>query len=314
MAPRVGSFHANTGTLTVKVTDGSRRASRSSTCRSRSRPRHGPRDVTNQFGCAVFCHVPIGTYQVRVNVPGYVDPSGATSINVNKGVTAQTVQTQVLQYAQAASITANFMTKVGTVEQTTSGAAVVASNAALPSPGVRIFSAPAGGATSVTAGGLFPFSDGYSFYSGTSGCGENLPTQYTGEADYFSRFGFAKPAAGQSAVVTVREPALNFQVQRGSGGSFSAYPAGHVVITSQGCGTKWATNPLRNTTGSLNATLQDPGFPFGVYSICADDGNRRVTVNNVANTKSDGLAFAGDGTPALKLQINTSSSTLGKCT
>jgi Tfp pilus assembly protein PilV len=311
VAPRVGSFDANQGTLAVSIKDGAG-APQVGLPVTITGP-DGLSDVTNALGCAVFGHVPIGTYQVKVNVPGYVDPSGATAINVNKGVTAQTVQTQVLQYAQAASVTANFLTKVGTVEQPTKGAAVIASNAALPSPGVRIFTAAAGGATSITAGGLFPFSDGYSFYSGSSGCAENHPTQYSGEADYFSRFGFAKPGAGQSAVVTVREPALNFQVLRGSGTTFTPYPSAHVVITA-GCGTKYTTNPLKSTTDKLNASLQDPGFPFGIYSICADDNNRRVTVNNVANTKSDGLALAGDGSPALKLQINTSSSTSGKCT
>ena len=70
------------------------------------------------------------------------------------------------------------MTKVGAVEQATKAPAVIASNAALPTAGVRIFSAPAGGATSVTTTGLYPFTDGYSFYSGTSGCAENRPDAY----------------------------------------------------------------------------------------------------------------------------------------
>ena len=273
VAPRVGSFDANQGTLAVSIKDGAA-APQVGIPVTITGP-DGLSDVTNALGCAVFGHVPIGTYQVRVNVPGYVDPSGATSINVNKGVTAQTVQTQVLQYAQAASITANFMTKVGTVEQTTSGAAVIASNAAPAVAGRADLLGP-GRRRDVGHGRrAVPVLGRLLLLQRDLRLRGEPPTQYTGEADYFSRFGFAKPAAGQSAVVTVREPALNFQVQRGSGGSFSAYPAGHVVITSQGCGTKWATNPLRNTTGSLNATLQDPGFPFGVYSICADDGNRR---------------------------------------
>jgi Tfp pilus assembly protein PilV len=308
VAPRVGSFGANQGTLAVSIKDGA------------AAPQVGlpvsvvgPEslsDVTNAQGCAVFGHVPVGTYAVNVQVPGYVDPSGANAINVNKAVTPQTVQTQVIQYAQGAFITANFTTKVGNApEQPTKGTATVASNAALPSPGVRIFSAPAGGATSITTGALFPFSDGYSLYSGTSGCAENRPTQYPGEDDYFAQFGFAKPGAGQTAVVNVREPALNFQVLRGSGSTFNPYGSANVVITSPSCNTKYSSNPLNS-----NGTLQDPGFPFGTYTICADDGSRRVTVTGVQNFKSEGLALNADGTPTLKLQINTSSSTSGRCT
>jgi Tfp pilus assembly protein PilV len=310
VAPRVGSFGATQGTLAVSIKDGA-----GAPVAGIPVAVSGPdalSDVTNAQGCAVFGYIPVGTYQVKVNVPGYVDPSGVQAISVNKAVTPQTVQTQVLQYAPAAYVTANFMTKVAGVEQATKGPAVIASNAALPSPGVRIFSGPTGGATSITTGALFPFSDGYSFYSGVSGCAENLPTEY--EDDYFSRFGFAKPAAGQSAVVTVREPALNFQVLRGSGSTFNPYPSANVVITpSTGCGPKYTSNPLRTTADKLQASLQDPGFPFGTYAICADDGSRRATVTGVANTSSDGLPFAGDGTPALKLQINTSSSPSGKC-
>jgi len=312
VAPRVGSFDANQGTLAVSIKDGA------------GAPQVGLpvtvvgpdslSDVTNAQGCAVFGHIPVGTYQVKVQVPGYVDPAGASSIAVNKAVTPQTVQTQVIQYAQAAFVTANFTTKVGaSPEQPTKGAGVVASNAALPSPGTRIFSAPAGGATSVTTGALFPFSDGYSFYSGTSGCAENLPTQYAGEDDYFTQFGFAKPGAGQSAVVNVREPALNFQVLRGSGSTYAPYPSANVVITA-GCGIKYTSNPLRTTADNLQASLVDPGLPFGVYKICADDGSRNTTVTGVQNTTSDGLALAGDGSPQLKLQINTASGANGRCT
>lgn len=310
VAPRVGSFGANQGTLAVSIKDaaGAPQVGMPVTVTGPD----GLSDVTNAQGCAVFGHIPVGTYQVKVNQPGYVDPSGVQAINVNKAVTAQTVQTQVVQYAQGAFVTANFMTKVGTVEQATKAPAVIASNAALPTAGVRIFSAPAGGATSVTTTALYPFTDGYSFYSGTSGCAENLPTQYAGEDDYFAQFGFAKPGAGQSAVVTVREPALSFQVLRGSGTTFTEYPTANVVITS-GCSIKSTSNPLRTTADKLKASLVDPGFPFGIYTICADDGSRRVTATGVANTKSDGLALDPDGSPTLKLKINTSTSTLGKC-
>ena len=84
-----------------------------------------------------------------------------------------------------------------------------------------------------------------------------------------------------------------------------------MVITSRLLDQVHARIPLRTTADQLKASLADPGFPFGTYTICADDGSRQGhRRRGVANTKSDGLALDPDGSPTLKLRINTSTSTL----
>ena len=70
-------------------------------------------DATNAEGCAVFGHIPTGTYGISVNQLGYVDPSGNQQISQTKTVSPQTVQTVALQYAPVPPTIATFTRRPG---------------------------------------------------------------------------------------------------------------------------------------------------------------------------------------------------------
>jgi Tfp pilus assembly protein PilV len=305
VAPRVGSFGANQGTLGVQLKNelGAPVTSMPVTIA-------GPvtqTDATNELGCAVFGHIAAGAYNVTVSRPGWVDVSGNQTLSHATNVSAGTKQTVSLQYAQAASVTVSFDTEVHGSKQSATSPALTVANAGLPT-GSRVFK-PAAASASITASGLYPFPDGYAFFSG--GCATSDPEAFV--TDYFSTNpGFLTVGAGGSASVTVREPAFNLRVTRGPNANSAApLKEAYVVITSAepGCADKYIFDGV-----NPNGTLPEPGLPFGKYRICADDRNTGVTVNNrrfatmdlVVSDKPAGLDTETNGDPKTKLWVNPS--------
>jgi Tfp pilus assembly protein PilV len=312
VAPRVGSFGANQGTLGVQLKNeaGGPVSNMPVTIT-------GPAtqsDATNQLGCAVFGHIAAGAYTVSVSQPGWVDVSGNQTLTHDANVTPGTKQTVELQYAQAASVTVNFDTEVHGSKKASTSPALTAANPGLPT-GSRVFK-PGAASASITATGLYPFPDGYSFFSG--GCATSDPEAFV--TDYFSANpGFLKVGAGGSASVTVREPAFNLRVTRGPNENSAApLKEAYVVVTSTepGCTDKYIFDGV-----NPNGTLPEPGLPFGRYTVCADDRNTGVTVGNrrfakmdlVVSDKPEGLDTEANGDPKLKLWVNPNG-TKGYCT
>jgi Tfp pilus assembly protein PilV len=312
VAPRVGSFGANQGTLGVQIKNEA-----GAPVTNMPVTISGPvtqSDATNQLGCAVFGHIAAGTYNVTVSQPGWVDVSGNQTITRPADVAAGTKQTVALQYAQAATVTVNFDTEVHGQKEGSKSDALTAANPGLPT-GSRIFKPGAAGA-SITASGLYPFPDGYSFFSG--GCATSDPEAFV--TDYFSTYpGYVKVGAGGTASVTVREPAFNLRVTRGPNENSAApLKEAYVVITSTepGCTDKFVFNGV-----DPNGTLPEPGIPFGRYTVCADDRNTGVTTANrryakmdlVVSNKPAGLDTEPNGDPKLKLWVNPNGAK-GYCT
>ena len=268
--------------------------------------------TTNAQGCAVFGHIDPGAYTVRATQLGFVDPAGKATAETTGTVTAGTVNVTTLRYAPAASVTVNFDTKVGSAApRAATSLAVTAANSGIPSPGVRVFSAPAAPLGTIVASGLFPFTDGYAFYSG--GCASANPTLY--QPSYYSTNpGSVTVGPGGSATVTVREPALNMRVTRANSQSGApAFQQARVLIksTSAGCSDVFTINGL-----TANGELAEPGFPFGTYSVCADDSLivspnsqvHRTTVTGVALNNPNGLGSQ------LNVWIDANGATSGRCT
>ena len=308
VAPRVGSFGANQGTLAVQVKN-----ELDNPVANMPVSISGPlaaTATTNSLGCAVFGHIAAGPYDVIVDQPGWVDVGGNQRLVQPATVTPGTKQTVPVRYAIHATVSVNFDTKVGNNTSAATSTALTAANTGLPT-GLRVFrsATPAG---TIAAVKLFPFPDGYSFYSG--GCTSADPEAYV--EDYFSsNSGFVKVAAGGSATISAREPALNVQVVRGSTSApTNAFKDAHVIVTPEQTGCDTVTFPGTLTT---SGTLPEPGFPFGRYTICADDrrtvgtpSNRRfVRTTGVLLDNPNGLALNADGTPQLKLWINTNITT-----
>jgi hypothetical protein len=218
-----------------------------------------------------------------------------------------------LDLGQAASLAVGVQTRLqdGTL-QTDPSEGVVAANTAMPL-GVRVFPPATGSlATSFNLTSLYPFAspDGYSVFSGS--CQSADPSQYV--SDYFgSNPGFVSlPPGGAGAAVTVREPAMNIQVEKNG----KPLPSARVSIhpLSGDC----ADNPpyvysgsgTGNTSLTTAGTLLKPGLPFGHYEVCAYDQaanrtKRSVTLLDVANTDP-----AGTATQTLDI---TSASPLAAC-
>jgi Tfp pilus assembly protein PilV len=315
VAPRVGSFGPNQGTLAVQVKneiDGPVPGMPVSITGP-----EGLNDVTNQQGCAVFGRIATGSYAVQVSRPGWVDPAGNRTINTSGTVTAGTVSSVPVRYAQAAAVTVSFDTSVGGARQGETSPSISAANPGVPG-GVRVFPAGKDGvaAGSINATELFPFPDGYSFYSGT--CADSAPTKHV-PGYYASNPGFLKVGAGGNASVTVREPALNLRITDGPNEhSASPFEDAYVVITSTapGCSDKYVFKGLRP-----NGTLPEPGqgLPFGPYTICADNRNvapettRYATLSGIVSNDPGGLPLLGDGTPQARLRVDHTAGPLGRC-
>ena len=304
VAPRVGSFGANQGTLAVQVKDELDAPVAGMPVRI-----VGPvaqTDTTNELGCAVFGHIAAGAYEVTVTKPNWVDVAGNPTFVKAATVTPGTKQTVPVQYAEAATVAVSFDTQVGSSTNPATSAAVTAANTGIPT-GRRVFRPTSGESGTIVAAGLFPFRDGYTFYSG--GCAGADPDP-----------GFVQVAGGGSHTVTVREPALNVRVTRGSTLlTATPYRDAYVVITSEqtGCTEKFTVNGGLTTSGAL----PEPGFPYGTYTICVDDRNtvsssnrRFARATGVLSADPAGLPFATDGTPQLKLWINTLNLVRGQCT
>jgi Tfp pilus assembly protein PilV len=276
VAPPVGAFGANQGTLAVKVTD------------SRDQPVVGQlvnitggaglSDVTNQAGCAVFGYIPVGAYHVLLNRPGWVDPSGVTAVDATATVSSGSVTLQSLQYDRAGQVTVSFDTLVGGASSPSRGWSATASNSSVPGNGMRSYNANTPPQPAVDVPNLFPFTTGYGMYSG--GCGGANPVTAIPDPSWFSGPGastFAVVAPGGGSAVTVRQPPLTLVVEN----SGTPFAGANVVLTPQD--TLCSVKPVLTTNASGRATKSsfdfggsagvvdyDPGVPFGKYDVCVE--------------------------------------------
>ncbi len=286
VAPPPTAFDPTKGNVTIKVTDhaGNPVAGIPVTLGS-------PANLsitTNTLGCSVFGQITPGNYLASATQSGYVDRSGNASASTTASVTTATTSTYPLSYDLAGQIAVSFATLVGNgPPQPALAQAVTVANSSLPAPGTRSYTAP-GLQASVTATGLYPFTGAYNVYAG--GCAANNPVTYN--SNYFaSNSGVVSLGPGQTATVTVRDPAINVAVTRLG----VPLARAHVVVHPAGSGcTETYPSQSTNPLGALPA----PGFPFGTYSVCADDGAHAAT----ANVTSTGPA----GTPPIALPIPTS--------
>jgi Tfp pilus assembly protein PilV len=276
VAPPVAAFSDDTGTLTVKVT-----------ARDTTTPVPGVdvaisgptslSDTTNSLGCAVFSHVPVGTYSGTTSRPDYVDPDGDSPGDVSGVVSAGKVTVVGASFDLAAKATAvSFQTYVNPYSGFAGSTGWRPSQARSLTAG-----GPSGpevvkkGAwqTAIEVAGLYPFTAGYGMYSGS--CATADPTKLpTSSANYFTTYpdSLATTNPGGSASVIVRQPPLAVRVQLGSP-TGSAVAGAKVVATATGvgCGADRFDDLLSDANGFVThpGAAFDPGLPFGTYSLCA---------------------------------------------
>jgi Tfp pilus assembly protein PilV len=311
VAPPVGAFGANQGTLAVKVTGGADQpitgllvSITGATSLS---------DVTNESGCAIFGYIPAGPYHVLLNQSGWVTPSGVTPVDVTQTVTAGSVTVQSLQYDRAGKVSVSFDTLVGGSPSRSRGWSATGSNTGVPGNGMRTSTGTAPPQPLVDVVNLFPFTTGYGMYS--AGCAGANPVTAIPNASWFSGPGagaFVVVPAGGNPAVTVRQPPLTMLVKN------LLLPVGNanIVLTPQDtlCSIKpilttdsagRATKPSFDFGAPTGVVAYDPGVPFGRYDYCVDAvilGVRRratgtVNVNAAAgvNAGTVNLALALPG-------------------
>jgi Tfp pilus assembly protein PilV len=285
VAPPVGAFGPNQGTLAVHVTDrdgtdvvGMPVSATGPVNRS---------DTTNSAGCAVFAYVPVGNYHVLLNQPGWVDPVGSTSVDMTQTVSAGNVNVKDVSYDRAATISVKFDTRPAgapaPIDSRGWGATAVTS--AVSHLWQFVATAPPQANVDVT--NVYPHVGSFRLYSGV--CTSADPVAAIPDPNYFT----TNPAdavavdPGQTYTVTVRQPALNLTVKR------AGVPVSNasVVLTATNgdcAGTKYVLTT--DVTGRATkpalapAFIFDPGVPFGTYDVCVASAARRRTQTGVAVT------------------------------
>jgi Tfp pilus assembly protein PilV len=292
VAPPVGTFRKNLGTLVVRVTG-------KGTAPITNLPVkvvNGATNITvntNAFGCSVFRYIPVGSYAISFNRTDYVDTKGLNVSTSTGTVSEGTMNVVNMLYDEGAIVTATFDTQYRGTTCTppacpvSKGMEITLESSDLPAPmtlpGTGTNQTAQLASVTTTTPRLYPFDSAYSIYSG--GCTSASPLTMTPPVNP----AFAKTPgglnAGQSYPVIVRQPALNVKVMQGataiSGKNITA------TMTSGNCATGQLKFLMKSYTGtgtgdtnrgwaSKNTTVAtggfDPGLPYGVYDVCVDNG------------------------------------------
>jgi Tfp pilus assembly protein PilV len=257
VTPAPGTFTSDEGSLAVSVVgaDGSGRSNVQVAI-------DGPASdvqLTDANGCAFFGYEPVGDYDITATASGYVDPNGNPSATGTSSIGSQTVATLSLKYDQAGQANASFVTDPDDRPEIDSfqGSVGFANAGVTVNSGVRYFADASVPKAITTTPSLFPFPGAYSVFAGDcannaapSGITPDSLTVLPGKLDH---------------TVTVHVPALNIVTQLNTANRAGMYV--RIKSTTAGCTPK--TYPAR--TSNANFRLDDPGFPYGTYSVCVDN-------------------------------------------
>jgi Tfp pilus assembly protein PilV len=257
VTPAPGTFTSDEGSLAVTVT-GADGTGRSGVNVSINGPATDSQ-LTDANGCAFFGYEPVGDYNITAGASGYVDPNGNATATGTSSVGSQTVATLSLSYDLAGQATASFKTDPDDrPEIDSSQGSVGFANAGVTiNSGVRYFGNGSLVTSTQTTPTLYPFPGAYGVFAGD--CANNAaPTGVTPDA-------LAVLPGKLDHTVTVHVPALNLVTQLNGANRAGMYVL--IKSTTSGCTPK--TYPAR--TSNANFRLDDPGFPFGTYSVCVDN-------------------------------------------
>jgi type II secretory pathway pseudopilin PulG len=308
------------GTLGVKVVDRSASKGVPNIAVSAASTAYTPTaETTDGNGCVVFNSVPVGTYTITLNTPGFIDRDGNQMTQTTMAVVAKKVGFATMTYDKSTSATIAVTTHIP--NQVYAAARVKPSKASSVSAvnganvGLVKTWTPSSPATPITAGGMFPFAENsYSFFTGA--CKYAAPDTYKpANTDYFSQTNIAATLLSDPANVaqsaTVRQPPFNIRILRGRSATFAdgaidvyatlKRPTGstdscpepvYKLTTTAWPATGWGTEPQAGGHWVSQAgTSYDPGMPFGKYSICLRDNGRGWTYGGADydNTTQNGV-------------------------
>jgi Tfp pilus assembly protein PilV len=290
VAPRVESFPENTGTLTVKVADqlGGPVANMPVTISpAASIPRN-----TNEFGCAVFSHIPVGAYTATLDSLGYVNEQRQQTYSSSSNVNLSQTTNLGMTYALATSIAVRVKTDIGGGPIDSFAHAVTVANA---KSGDVVAISPAGALTNtITVPSLFPYPDGYTAFTGRCGLNDPAdPSYQPANAAYVATApGFTNVTPGVPASVTTHQPSVNLKVV-GSGST--PLSGANMVFTPvpASCGSVSNTTKFARTSGA-DGFATERGLPFGKYTVCVDKvisgtTRRETMASTIDNTSPAGV-------------------------
>lgn len=263
-----------------------------------------PPALTNSMGCAVFQQLPVdaaGTvYTATLNTQGYVDPNGSTVSSQNATVTPGGLSLLTMSYDVAASVGATIKTyKPGSTaaapgSPVASAAAQVSAVTSGATGKLFPFPAPGGSETgSISASGLYPFPQKYTFFTGT--CHYNDPTDTIyGSANTASPNGalLAGQQVAAPGAASVFQPPINYQLSgKDKNNSAPSYqmtvkltpvpPNGDAcaqpAITLQTFNVGTSSNQKWVVGRTYAGGVLDAGVPYGNYTVCFQDGTKKWT-------------------------------------
>jgi Tfp pilus assembly protein PilV len=287
IAPANGTFGPNQGSLAVEIKD---RAGRG--VPGLDVALAGPEaqsDATNVDGCVLWGYLESGAYTISFARQGWVDPQGVSNVTKDTDVPSMAVSTAAFDYDVAAEVRVNVETKVGpNPPQSANAEYVSVGHSSLAPPGTRVFGSGSSSST-YTLSSLFPFTSGYSVYSGN--CAGANPLNYGQNA-------LVTLGPGDSQSFAVREPALNVTVRDGG----SPRSGARVTFTAIGSGCSGTMRPGTTDSAGQLPSSWDPGIPYGPYDVCATFNSRSRTLRGVQNSNPDGTSVVIDlpssgGTP-----------------
>lgn len=293
------AYSATSGTATVRVTD--RDAKPLSGVQISLSGAASYTATTNALGCAIFSFIPTGDY--KATAPGnLVSWNSEKPANVPFTVVPGKTTPVQMELAQPASIRLKFASSTGTALTWTSA---TIPHANLPAGGKVVTSGTA--VSSFDVLNLFPQKDGYGVYAGN--CVANNPANpYWGDPDYFldNPGSFAKVNPGSSLVpVTAIMPTLKVTVTKAK--ADTSYV--HIDQTDEpeediDCRVTRRSRSSYQASGTSTPLTTSYNYPFGHYTVCADNGSKYKSV------PGDLLTNAG---ATATIDLTTAGTTAGTC-
>lgn len=278
LTPAVGVLGTDTGTLIVKVVNHTGTDGVAGAIVTVDGPSHAMQ-TTNAAGCAVFNHIPTGSptpqpYTVTIHKDGYVDKDGKSDVSDSATLVGGTTKTITASYDQAVSVQAE-------INGGNAKAYGITLSAGDGSNITRTFSVdpPSAPSATIDATNLFPFTEGYSVYSGV--CSVNDPSKYGGSvATTIAPGSPPKPVPVTQPTVLLPKEFAGLQI--------------HAQVIDPDCAThkKYVVSPTSH--GSYSSL----SLPWGPYDVCVDMGAQSYTLTKpfVNNGTSPDMASL-DGIP-----------------
>jgi type II secretory pathway pseudopilin PulG len=259
VAPPVGSYGPNQGTLVVKVVD--RNDAPVPNIPVALKGTKALTESTNALGCAIFGFIPAGSgtsYDVELNLVDWVDQDGNQLSTLSPNVTPGNVTVLPMTYDKEGSIRVDFRDSAGN-PPTPAPASLSVNNSKWITAGTRTVAPP-------TVTSLFPFTTSpYSLWAGS--CDANNPSLYPGE----SAASAAVLPAQETGGVVVNVPTMNIELRNPT----TNLPAAGVVTvkaTTSACSDHNIGRTSTDANGRLSLDL-----PYGLYNVCGQVGTKART-------------------------------------